>query len=437
MTYSNKKIQKLSEVIDPAFHDTWRSFSKSEYIRYVEKGGRASGKTSNISKMLVLTLMKEPINIVVFRKVADTLKRSVYEAIKWAINQLGVEEYFLVKKSPLEIIYLERGNQITFLGVDDPEKIKGLASSIYPYAVFWFEEITEFKTKEELETVIKSVVRGELPKSIKGEKLNTRYKGFFSYNPPRQRQHWVNKEYEIIKANSTNYINHTTYQDNPHLADEFYRDMEFIKVNDELMYRGVYLGEPVGNGIVPFPKLKVGKIDSKTLKTLDTFRCGIDWGYGPDPFCFVKWGYDMKHKRIYAISEVYGYQLDDDEAIKRVRKLVNKGDLILCDSSEPKTIARYKKAGFRAKPARKGAGSVEAGERWLGQLEIYIDPVRTPNIAREFQSIDYAVDRFGDVLPRLADRGNHTIDATRYAFEYDQKERRSYKSKNGLSISGI
>lgn len=435
MTCKTKK--RLSEILDKAFHNTWKSFLKSEYIRFIEKGGRASGKSSNIAKMLILTLMKEPVNICVFRKVADTLKRSVYEAIKWAINELEVEEYFLIKKSPLEIVYLERGNQITFLGVDDPEKIKGLASCAYPYAIWWFEEITEFKNKEEIETVIKSIVRGKLPNKIKGELLTTRYKGFFSYNPPRQKQHWVNKEYEIIKANSPNHINHTTYVDNPHLAEEFYRELEFIKRNDELMYRGIYLGEPIGNGIVPFPKLRIEKIDNSIIKTLDTFRNGIDWGYGTDPFTFVRWGYDRKRKRIYAISEIYGYQLDDDDMMPKIKKLIHRNDTVICDSAEPKTIARYKKFGIRAKGAKKGAGSVEAGERWLGQLEIIIDPARTPNIAREFQSIDYATDRYGEPLPRLEDRNNHTIDATRYAFEDDQKERRKYKTKKGLRPVGL
>ncbi|MGX7076152.1 terminase large subunit [Globicatella sanguinis] len=50
-----------------------------------------------------------------------------------------------------------------------------------------------------------------------------------------------------------------------------------------------------------------------------------------------------------------------------------------------------------------------------------IDPQRTPNIAREFESIDYQVDRDGNPKNRLVDLDNHTIDATRYAFEDDMK----------------
>ena len=78
--------------------------------------------------------------------------------------------------------------------------------------------------------------------------------------------------------------------------------------------------------------------------------------------------------------------------------------------------------GHNTKGALKGPGSVEHGEKWLDDLEeIVIDPIRTPNIAREFESIDYEVDRDGNIKAKLQDADNHTIDATRYAFERDMK----------------
>jgi len=74
----------------------------------------------------------------------------------------------------------------------------------------------------------------------------------------------------------------------------------------------------------------------------------------------------------------------------------------------------------RIKQVVKGPDSVEYGEKWLDDLDfICIDPKRTPNIAKEFENIDYAVNARGEPLTRLADVDNHTIDATRYAFEDD------------------
>ncbi|PGT18495.1 PBSX family phage terminase large subunit, partial [Bacillus cereus] len=91
----------------------------------------------------------------------------------------------------------------------------------------------------------------------------------------------------------------------------------------------------------------------------------------------------------------------------------------------------------RIRGAKKGAGSVEYGEKWLADLdEIIIDPVRCPNTAREFENIDYETDRDGNPKPRLQDKDNHTIDMVRYAMEEDMKKggkiRTMSKSKLGL-----
>ncbi|WP_393920228.1 terminase large subunit, partial [Bacillus altitudinis] len=98
---------------------------------------------------------------------------------------------------------------------------------------------------------------------------------------------------------------------------------------------------------------------------------------------------------------------------------------ITADSAEPKSIDELKKEhGIRrVSGAKKGPDSVQYGEEWLGDLdEIVIDPLRTPNLAREFENIDYQTDKDGNPKPRLEDNENHSIDATRYAFESDMKQ---------------
>ena len=83
---------------------------------------------------------------------------------------------------------------------------------------------------------------------------------------------------------------------------------------------------------------------------------------------------------------------------------------------------------------KKGPDSVEYGEGWLDDLDfICIDPLRTPNIAREFENIDYQVDKDGDPKPRLEDKDNHTIDATRYAFADDMYVRKDLKERMNVA----
>ena len=76
---------------------------------------------------------------------------------------------------------------------------------------------------------------------------------------------------------------------------------------------------------------------------------------------------------------------------------------------------------------------MEYGEQWLDDLDfICIDPNRTPNIAREFENIDYQVDRDGNPKPRLEDKDNHAIDATRYAFVADMITRKTTDTKTKI-----
>lgn len=416
MTSKKKRKQlKISDLLTPRFYPLYSAWKSNKYTRLVCKGGRGSAKSTNIALILVVDLMQYPVNTICFRKVGETLRKSVYEQIKWAIKFLGVEEYFEYKLSPLEIIYKERGNKFIFMGVDDPQKSKSIKEAQFPVARYWFEELAEFKNEDEVETVLNSIFRGKLEKGLI-------YKGFFSYNPPKMKHNWVNKKYNYSFIENNVFVHHSTYLDNPHISEEFIKEAEAVKAKNETKYRHVYMGEPIGNGLVPFPNLEIREIEASEIAGLEKFRNGVDWGYGVDPLAFVRWGYDKKKGIIYALDEYYGVGLKNRNLANYI---LSKGydELVMCDSAEPKSIDELKEYDISAWGAKKGAGSVEYGEKWLSDLEaIVIDPKRTPNISREFEMIDYDTDREGNPLPRLVDKNNHTIDATRYAFSNDMKK---------------
>lgn len=416
MTSKKKRKQlKISDLLTPKFYPLYSAWKSNKYTRLVCKGGRGSAKSTNIALILVVDLMQYPVNTICFRKVGENLRKSVYEQIKWAIKFLGVEEYFEYKLSPLEIIYKERGNKFIFMGVDDPQKSKSIKEAQFPIARYWFEELAEFKNEDEVETVLNSIFRGKLEKGLI-------YKGFFSYNPPKMKHNWVNKKYNYSFIENNVFVHHSTYFDNPYISEEFIKEAEAVKAKDETKYKLVYMGEPIGNGLVPFPNLEIREIEASEIAGLEKFRNGVDWGYGVDPLAFVRWGYDKKKGIIYALDEYYGVGLKNRNLATYI---LSKGydELVMCDSAEPKSIDELKEYDISAWGAKKGAGSVEYGEKWLSDLEaIVIDPKRTPNISREFEMIDYDTDREGNPLPRLCDSNNHTIDATRYAFSNDMKK---------------
>ena len=400
-------------IVLESFFTFWRACRNTAYTFFVCKGGRNSAKSTTIAQWIITYIMDKPVTALVIRKVGNTLEESCYEQLKEATVQLGVETQFTFTRKPLKITFKKTGNSIIFRGADDPAKLKSIKVSKFPIAIAWFEELSDFKLEEDVQTIVDSVLRENLPDKL-------RYRIFFSYNPPKRKQHWVNKKFETQFIPDNYYIHHSTYLDNPFLSEQTIQDINNTKATNKRKYDWIYLGKPIGGGIVPFDNLTFRAIKEDEFKTFDNVREGIDWGYAVDPFAYAMWHFDKTRNIIYAMHEVYGVKMSNREAYGKIRNITC--STITADSAEPKSIAEMKELGLRIRGAKKGQGSVEYGEKWLDDLtEIVIDPKRTPNIAREFENIDYEVDRDGNLKARLEDKDNHSIDLTRYAFEKDMK----------------
>lgn len=411
---------KLSEIVTPQFKSFWQASNSHRYLRHVLKGGRGSAKSTHISLKVIKDMMKYPVTALVIRKVARTLEESVFEQLKEAIEILGVSAYWRVLKSPLQLIYLPRGNRIIFRGADDPLKLKSIKVSKFPIAIMWIEELAEFKTEEEVTTIENSVLRAELEDGLF-------YAFYYSYNPPKRKQNWTNKKYESQFRQANTYVHHSTYLDNPHLSKAFLEEAEEAKTKGKidkdglsLRYKWEYRGEAIGSGVVPFDNLIFRTIRDEEIKSFDNIRQGIDWGYGVDPVSFGRWHYDKTRRRLYALDERYGVKISNRELAEWIKARKYHDVMSTADSAEPKSIDEMKTHGIRIRGAKKGPGSVEYGEKWLDDLEeIVIDPKRTPHTAKEFEDIDYQVDADGNPRAKLEEKDNHSIDQCRYALEGD------------------
>lgn len=365
---------RISEKILPAFTGFWQACNRRtrRKLYKVLKGGRNSSKSTHIAIRIIWDMMRNSVNALCIRKVGNTLETSVYEQLLWAIEYLGVAKYWDTKKSPLRLKYMPRGNNIIFRGTDKPEKIKSIKMSKFPIAILWVEELAEFKTEDEVSTIVNSIVRAEL-----AEGLN--YDIYYSYNPPKRKQSWVNKKFETNFLPDNVHVHHSTYKDNPYVSKEFIAEAEEVKKKNEFKYRWDYGGEPIGSGIVPFTNLTFRKITDDEIKVFDTIRQGIDWGYAADPFAFVHMHYDKMRRKLYIFGEIYGIKFSNREVAERIKNYEWHIDEIIADSAEPKSVDEMGGHGLRIKGAKKGPGSVEYGEKWLDDLdEIIIDPDRCP-----------------------------------------------------------
>lgn len=421
----------LSEIVLDQFKPFWIASKKKKHLRYVLKGGRGSGKSFHIPMRIMLDIMEYPVSAIGVRKVQNTILKSVYANFKGAANAMGVRHLFRFVDSKLEITYKPRGNKIYFAGADDSDKIKSIKDADFPLAIMWIEELAEFKNEDEVTTIENSVLREELEGKIANFSMRKRvypfdYSFYYSYNPPKRRQSWVNKKYESSFIDANTYVDHSTYLGNPYLSKKFIEEAENVKKNKPMKYRWEYLGEAIGSGIVPFDNLQVesGSITDEMVANFDNIRQGLDYGYATDPLAFVRWHYDKKRNCIYAIDELYEVKCSNRRAAQWIKSNKYHYQEIIAEV-EPKSNAEMRNEHdiSKIRQVTKGPDSVEYGEKWLDDLDaIYIDPLRTPNIAKEFENIDYQTDRDGNPKPRLEDKDNHTIDATRYAFNDDMRK---------------
>ena len=399
----------IAEKIAPSFDKVFWAVLDHKFTHYWLNGGRGSTKSSFASIMLVLMLMMHPeCHAVVLRKVAATIRHSVFNQVIWAIDELGVGHLFKINNSSFTMTYLPTGQQILFFGVDDKTKIKSTKLPFGYVGLVWYEELDQFAGMEEIRNLNQSLLRG-----------GPTYWCFYSYNPPRSRDNWVNQESLYLEKDRL--ISHTTYLDVPRewLGDQFFLEAEKLKEKREELYRHEYLGEVIGTGGDVFSNVTDLRMPDDMVSQFDHLCYGLDFGFAIDPLAFVCMHYDRKHEVLYIFDEVYKYQFDTRPAAEAVRARAARR-LVIADSAEPRTIRAFEKYGCNIRGAKKGPDSVEHGIKWLQDLRnIYIDRERCPNTYREFVGYEYQQDRNGNFISRFPDRDNHSIDAVRYGLEME------------------
>ena len=191
--------------------------------------------------MLRYIKAKETANVVVIRKVANTIRDSVFNKIWWALNLFGASDKFSKTVSPFKIIHKKTGSTFYFYGQDDFQKLK--SNDIGNLIAVWYEEAAEFASREDFDQSNVTFMRQKHPRA--------KFVQFFwSYNPPRNPYSWINEWFEDVKTND-NYLAHSsTYLDDKlgFVTDQMLEDIERIKENDYDYYRYLYLGEAVGLG---------------------------------------------------------------------------------------------------------------------------------------------------------------------------------------------
>lgn len=397
----------VASSISPSFDGVFYDIQEHKYTHYWLAGGRGSTKSSFIGLTIPLLLMQNPnCHVVVFRKVRNTVKNSVFPQIQWGIDTLQMTGKFRPITSPHEITYTLTGQKILFFGLDDPAKVKSIKLPFGYVGIVWFEELDQFSGMEEIRNVLQSLLRG-------GEK----YWVFCTYNPPKSRNNWVNEE--IIQARPDRLVHHSTYLDVPRewLGEQFFLEADTLKNKNELLYRHEYLGEVTGTGGAVFDNVEDMAMSDERVGNFDRLYYGLDFGFAVDPLAFVAIHYDKKKEEVYIFDELYRQKLTNDRTGKWLKRKYPTA-MLIADSAEPKSIAELRSMGVNVRGARKGRDSVDYGIKWLqSRRTIYIDKRRCPNAYREFVTYEYERNREGQFISAYPDKNNHAIDAVRYGLD--------------------
>lgn len=118
-------------------------------------GGAGSGKSIDMYYRIVKRICTEHDAqhvFLVLRKVAVSIKDSIWKGVIDMIKSMGLYEMFKINKVDRSIEYKVNGNVILMKGMDNSEKIKSLArvTSIF------VEEVTEFEEKDWLQLMLRA-----------------------------------------------------------------------------------------------------------------------------------------------------------------------------------------------------------------------------------------------------------------------------------------
>lgn len=405
MNLKSRKVN-LPELVGKGYRDFWNF--KGRYR--VCKGSRGSKKSKTTALFFIYSMMKYPgANLLVVRKVYRTLKDSCFTDLKWAINILGVQDYWSVKESPLEIIYIPTGQKILFRGLDDPLKVTSITVETGNLCWAWIEEAYEINKEQDFNM---------LDESIRGTVEEPLYKQItLTFNPWNER-HWLKKRFfdvedENIMAKTTNYMC------NEWLDDSDKKLFEDMKKNNPRRYQVAGLGNwGIVEGLV-YENWRELEFDVNEISKRKGVKSafGLDFGYTNDPSAFFCGLIDVANKEIYVFDEIYKNAMKNRQIAEEIIRKGYGKEKIVADSQEPKSIDELYDLGLKGiRKSRKGRDSVNNGVQYIQDYKIIIHP-RCVNFITEISNYMWDKDKFDNPINKPVDDFNHLMDAMRYALE--------------------
>lgn len=400
------QIELDAAVFNKSYYPHLHNYARTQ-IFY---GGASSGKSVFVvGQRTVYDLLAGGRNYLICRKYGIDSRYSTFVEVNKVIEAWGVGHLFTVNKTLLTITCVN-GYQIIFKGLDDLEKVKSITPQKGAITDIVIEEATQ-ASKKDINQLRKRQRGGDetIPKRLT-LLFNPIVKTHHIYDDYFMPNHWADNQTEFTSDELT--ILKTWYVHNQFLTTGDIYDLE--NEGDEYS-RNVYT---FGNwGVLGNTIFKNWRVEDLTAvkERAANRRYGLDFGFGVDPAAFNGTHYDKGKKTLYILDEFQGLELSNQNLATIIKPIAG-GDMVYCDSAEPKSIKELQGLGIRATGAKKGKGSIEHGIKWLQAQTIIIDE-SCVNTANEFSLYSWKKDKYGEPLPVPEDKNNHHIDEIRYQYE--------------------
>lgn len=406
---SAKRKISLPEYVGKGYGTFWKWRGRYRAC----KGSRGSKKSKTAALWYITNLMKYPdANLLVIRKVFRTLKDSCFTELKWAINRLGVQGFWEIKESPLEMTYKPTGQKIYFRGLDDPLKVTSITVEHGYLCWAWIEEAYEIGKESDFNMLDESI-RGAIPPETGLFKQIT-----LTFNPWNE-HHWLKKRF-FDSPDSETLAMTTNYLCNEWLDEADRKVFETMRLNNPRRYRVAGLGDwGIVDGLI-FENWEEKVFDMDEIRRLTSVRSafGLDFGYTNDPSALFCGLVDERTKTLWVFDEMYQYGMSNERIASEITRMGYRKERIRAESAEPKSIDRLRELGIsHIRKARKGKDSVNNGIDYLQDFHIIVHP-RCVNFIIEISNYTWDTDTKTDKRLNVPiDDFNHLMDAMRYAME--------------------
>ena len=391
----------LQSAVGKGYADYWNT--KKRYRAC--KGSRGSKKSKTTALNMIHRLYEYPeSNGLCVRRYSNTLRDSVFSDLKWAIHKLGLDAFFECTVSPMQITRISTGQKILFRGLDDGLKITSISVDKGYLCWVWIEEAYELNNEDDFNKLDMSI-RGEVPE------------GYFkqitlTFNPWSETT-WLKPRFFDIEDDDI-FTKTTTWECNEWLDDADRSIFLKMKKNNPRRYRIEGEGEwGIAEGLI-YENYKVENFDVNEIRRIPGIKSAfnLDFGY-TDPNAFVCEMVDNTNMKIYVFDEWYQSGVTNKIIADKIKEMGYGGQVVVCDSAEPKSIAELQDEGIKAEPSRKGRDSVNHGIQLIQNYEIIIHP-KCVEFQKEISNYCWSKDKNGKPTDKPDHEFSHGMDSMRY-----------------------